>query len=318
MNEPIFLSPVFKEYIWGGTRLKTDLDKKFTTPTAAESWEVSTNENGKTIISNTEFKGLTLYDLFENMNIREKIFGAKSLNLNKFPILIKFIDANDNLSVQVHPDDEYANKMENDTGKTEAWYIIDCGKDSQVIYGLKQGVTKEDFKLAIENKRVVDCLNFANIEKGDVIFIPAGTVHALLKNTLLCEVQQNSDLTYRVYDWDRVGKDGKPRELHQQKALDVINTNLSNTITKTNNSKEIYTRIIDCKYFKTDLVKIENILKESSNLDTFYTFNVVEGSGNIIYGRNTIRIKLGDSFIIPANMGNYTISGNLKLLKSYI
>ena len=318
MKEIIFLNPVYKDYIWGGTKLKTYFNKQVTFEKTAESWEISTNKNGKSIIKNGEHEGKELDELFNNMQIREEIFGTKTLNLDRFPLLVKFIDANDNLSVQVHPNDEYAKEKENDIGKTEMWYILECGENAQVICGLKDNVQQEDVETIIKGGKIKENLKYISIKKGDAIYIPAGTIHALLGDTLLCEIQQNSDLTYRVYDWDRIGKDGQPRQLHIEKAIDVINVNNSPKIIETKNIKEEIVRIVDSNYFKTDKITIKESFVQKSNEETFYAVNVIKGEGIIKVREKEYKIKLGDSFIIPATVGEYTIQGELEILESYI
>lgn len=233
--EPIFLEPVFKDYIWGGKRLKEDFNKNTPYEITAESWEVSTNDNGKSIVKNGEYKGLNLEEVFRNKTNRKELFGTKTVEMDKFPLLIKFIDASSNLSVQVHPNDEYAFKNENGSkGKTEMWYIMDCKPGAQIICGMKENVKQEELENILRSENVAEYLNFVTVEKGDCIYIPSGTIHAILGDTLICEVQQNSDLTYRVYDWGRVGKDGKPRELHVKKAIDVVELGVKLQINNTN------------------------------------------------------------------------------------
>ena len=223
MKEPIFLKPIFKDYIWGGKRLKEDFNKNTPYEITAESWEVSTNDNGKSIIKNGEYQGLNLAELFLKIEERQEIFGTKTVKMEKFPILIKFIDASSNLSVQVHPDDQYAYEKENgNQGKSEMWYIMECKDGAQIICGMKENIKEEELAKVLRSNKVEEYLSFVTVKKGDCIYIPSGTIHAILGDTLICEVQQNSDLTYRVYDWGRVGKDGKPRELHVEKAIDVV------------------------------------------------------------------------------------------------
>ncbi len=223
MKEPIFLKPVFKDYIWGGKRLKEDFHKNTPYEVTAESWEISTNDNGKSIIKNGEYKDWNLAEVFDKIETKEELFGRKTVTMEKFPLLIKFIDASSNLSVQVHPDDIYAYEKENGSqGKTEMWYIMECKPGAQIICGMKTEIKQEELSNILKSNNVADYLNFVTVKKGDCIYIPSGTIHAILGDTLICEIQQNSDLTYRVYDWGRVGKDGKPRQLHVEKAIDVV------------------------------------------------------------------------------------------------
>lgn len=314
-NNIIFTEPVYKDYIWGGTKIKEYFNRKVDMEKIAESWEVSANKDGLCKIKNSD---LTLEELFQNKEKRAKLFGTKAENLDKFPLLIKFIDAKDNLSVQVHPNDEYAKKYENDTGKTEMWYIIDCKEDAKLICGMKENVKQEDIADIINQNKIKENLNEVPIQRGDVIYIPSGTVHAILGGILLCEVQQNSNLTYRVYDWDRVGKDGKPRELHIQKAIDVIDVNSKPQIKHTQNEECEVQHIVDSEYFKTDLLNVNGIYKDTSSKDTFYAIDVIEGEGKIVTNNENYNIAKGDSFIVPASLGEYKIEGNVKLLKSWI
>ena len=317
--EPIFLKPVYKDYIWGGTRLKSFLQKEdITTPTVAESWEISTNENGKSRIKNGEYVDKTLEEVYAMLPKREEIFGSKMRLKDRFPLLIKFIDADRNLSVQVHPDDEYAKKFETDTGKTEMWYIMECAKEAQIICGMKESVRQEELEACIREGKIKENLNTVPIEKGDVIYIPAGTIHAILGNTLLCEVQQNSNVTYRVYDWDRVGKDGKPRQLHIDKAIDVIQVANRPHIQKTEKMEEGVISVVDSEFFHTDVIKIKQEYQDQSSKESCYCMNVVEGEGKLKQNEKEYRVKLGDSFLIPASFGNYRLQGTMTLLKSYI
>lgn len=315
MKEPLFMEPIYKDYIWGGTRLKEYLKKDIKTETAAESWEMSTNDAGLSKIQT----GQTLKELFEDLSIKEEIFGTKTKNVKEFPLLIKFIDAKDNLSVQVHPDDEYALKYENDKGKTEMWYVMDCDENAKIICGIKESIKQEEIANIIHTGKIREILNEVSIHKGDVIFIPSGTIHAILKGTLICEIQQNSNLTYRVYDWDRIGKDGKPRELHIEKAIDVIKQDLKQKIVTTSNQKlDTSNNVITCDYFKVDTISIGSKYKQISSPETFEAIMVVEGNGKIQTNGKEYTIKLGDSFIIPASLGEYEIEGNIKLLKAYL
>lgn len=315
MKEPLFMEPIYKDYIWGGTRLKEYLKKDIKTDTAAESWEISTNDAG---LSKTQ-TGQTLKELFEDETVKEEIFGTKTKNMEEFPLLIKFIDAKDNLSVQVHPDDEYAFKYENDKGKTEMWYVMDCDEDAKIICGIKESIKQEEIADIIHKGKIREILNEVPIHKGDVIFIPSGTIHAILKGTLICEIQQNSNLTYRVYDWDRIGKDGKPRELHIEKAIDVIKQDAKQKIVATSNQEvDISNNVISCSYFKVDTICIGSKYKQTSSKETFEAIMVVDGSGIIKTNGKEYKIKLGDSFIIPASLGEYEIEGIITLLKAYL
>ena len=309
----LFFEPTYKDYIWGGTRIKEYFNKKVTKPIVAESWEVSTNEAGLSRISNEDMQGVTLKELFDNKEIRSEVFGTKTETMDKFPLLIKYIDAKSNLSVQVHPNDEYAKKYENDTGKTEMWYIIDCEENAQIICGMKDGIKEEEVEDIIRSGKIKENLKYVDIQKQDVIYIPSGTIHAILGNTLICEIQQNSNLTYRVYDWDRVGNDGKPRELHIDKAISVINVNSKPYVRHTN--KDENEKIVDNEFFKVEKIVIKDQYKDISNKETFYVMNILEGSGKIEARNKEYSLNKGDSFLISASLGEYKMkNGNFKIM----
>lgn len=314
--EILFCNPIYKDYIWGGKRLKEEFNKKTPYDITAESWEISANENGKTIIKNGELKGKDLKEIYENKKYKGDIFGTKCLKLDKFPLLIKFIDAKQNLSVQVHPNDEYAKQNENDSGKTEMWYIIDCKREGKLICGTKDIKSKKELEKIIKSGDIKNYLQYIDIEKGDSIYIPSGTIHAILADTLICEIQQNSNLTYRVYDWDRIDSFGNKRQLHIEKAIDVIDFNSETKKVKSEN--KTVQNLVNSEYFKVDRIKIDGEYQDKSSIETFYCINVIEGTGKIINNTNTFKIQKGDSFVVPATLGDYKIVGNLTILKSYI
>ena len=196
------------------------------------------------------------------------------------------------------------------------WYVLDCKKDAQLICGLEGNINKENIEQIIENKEIGKYLRYIDVEKGDSIYIPSGTVHAILSGILVCEIQQNSDLTYRIYDWDRVGKDGKPRKLHIDKAIDVID--FSSRVEKIKSENKTYQAILKSPDFNVDKIDVQSEYIDNSNIDSFYAINIVDGHGNLIYEDKEIEIKKGDSFIIPAQLGEYKIEGKITFLKSYI
>lgn len=263
--------------------------------------------------------GMDLKKIFEDEAKREEIFGSKTKNMKQFPLLVKFIDAKDNLSVQVHPNDEYAKQYENDIGKTEMWYVMDCDENAKIICGMKEEVKQEEIADIIKQGKLRDNLKEVSIHKGDIIYIPAGTVHAILKGTLICEIQQNSNLTYRVYDWNRMGKDGKPRELHIEKAIDVIRQDANNKIVTTKEQEpNTCQNRISCDCFKVDSVCVQTSYFSKTMKDTFEACMVVNGSGLLRVKDKEYNIKMGDSFILPANLGEYELEGKLEILKAYL
>ncbi|MDE6124562.1 MAG: class I mannose-6-phosphate isomerase [Eubacterium sp.] len=312
------LKPVFKDYIWGGTRLRDDFGYECDIEPIAEGWMLSCHKDGKSTVIGGEYDGLSLEEIIEK-NGKEKTIGTKSSVFPYFPVLIKLIDAKDNLSIQVHPDNEYAERVEHEFGKTEIWYVLDATDDAKLIYGFKDKISSEEFKAAIENNTLMDVLNVVNVKKGDLFFIEAGTVHAIGKGALIAEIQQNSNSTYRVYDYGRVGKDGKPRELHIQKAVDVSKTEPAKYGIKPfgeaeNVSGGVKQLLTECDLFTVYHYDINSEMKFKTDEKSFNHVLVLDGNGNI----NSMELKKGDSFFIPANFGEYKISGNAEILVTNI
>ncbi len=304
------LKPSFKDYLWGGTKLKEDFNKDYDGDILAESWELSCHKDGPSTITNGKYQGKTLE---EYINIEGKqVLGKNSEKFEDFPILIKFIDAKDNLSVQVHPDDEYALKNEGQYGKTEVWYIVDCKEGAYLYYGFAQDVTKEEFQERIENNTLLEVLNKVYVQKGDVLFIEAGTIHAIGKDIVVAEIQQNSNITYRVYDYGRVGADGKQRELHVEKAIKVTDTN------KLKRVESPVPHMAKCKYFTVDKIyldgKITKKISGEVTTDSFVNILVLDGQGKITCDGEILDFKKGDSFFIPAKNISYEIEGECEAL----
>ena len=214
------LNPVFKDYLWGGTKLRDEYGFKSSLDKLAEGWMLSCHKDGENTVLNGEFEGKTLTEV---VKIHPEYLGKNGNQFEYFPILIKLIDAKNDLSVQVHPDNEYAMRVENEYGKTECWYILDCDDDAELIYGFNRTISSDEFKERIADNTFLETVNKVKVKKGDLFLIEAGTLHAIGKGILLAEIQQNSNTTYRVYDYGRLGADGKPRELHVEKAIDVTN-----------------------------------------------------------------------------------------------
>lgn len=312
--EPIFFNPIYKHNVWGGFKISQTL-KNIPKEQIGESWEIAANKNGSSIIKNGEFKNKTLNDVFKEEKVRISVFGEYCKKMKRFPLLIKFIDAKENLSVQVHPNNFYAKRLEKDIGKTELWYILDCKENANIICGFKNNIrTKEDLNDLKENE-ILNSLNYIPIKKGDAIFIEAGTVHAIMADTLICEIQQNSDITYRVYDWDR---NDKSRPLHIKKSKKVIN--IKNKVKVINNicvnNEKI--KISHQKFFYIDKINVNGRFAYSSYQKTFQAINVIQGNGTLEYNTNKYTVKQGDSFIIPATLGKYIMKGNMEIIMSYI
>lgn len=314
MLTPIKLKSVCKEIIWGGNRLKNEYNKISDLNNIAESWELTVRDDGMNIIDGGEFDGLTMQEYIEKNGFA--VVSNKSMD--RFPLLIKFIDAEDNLSIQVHPDDEYGMKTANSLGKTEMWYIIDAKPGAKLVYGLKDNCTIPELKEAIENGTVEEKLNYVSVKKGDVFFIPSGLVHAIGAGILLAEIQQNSNITYRVYDYNRVGKDGKPRELHVNDALNVIVNRNDDEIEKIQFSTNVKNDnlLAACEYFKVEKFSNDGTLQFFTNAESFNSVLCLDGSGNIVYNNINYPLNKGDSYFIPANLGKYDVSGNVEIIVS--
>lgn len=298
-------SPV-KDYIWGGTKLRDEFGKISDKEKIAESWELSCHHDGLSIIENSNMS------LIEYITKHPEAMGENCEKFNDFPILIKLIDARDNLSVQVHPDNKYAFEHEGEQGKTEMWYIVDCEPDSSIIYGFKEKITKKEFRHAIENNTLLEKLNVVPVHKGDVFMIKAGTLHAIGKGCLIAEIQQSSNVTYRVYDY------GRPRELHIDKALDVAKCSPL-PIPEQHHEKNLLAR---CKYFRVYKENITDKSKYHQNKKSFTHVLVLEGEGKIYsnYDGNfndNKDLKKGDSFFITADSRWY-ITGKCSIIYTVI
>ncbi len=306
---PIRLSPVFKDYLWGGNKLVKEYNKKCDFSKVAESWELSVHKDGESIIADGEFEGLKLSEYIKK---NPNVLGKRAEAFENFPILIKFIDAKDNLSIQVHPDDEYSLKNNGEYGKTEMWYILDCEEDSFLYYGFNKEISKEEFKESIENNTVLNYLNKVKVNKGEVFFIEAGTVHAIGKGIVICEIQQNSNTTFRVYDYDRTDKDGNKRQLHIEQALEVSETKPAKNYKRDENI------LVKCKYFTVEEINVNEKVELKVTKESFKSVIVIEGCGEIKNSDYVVKINKGDSIFIPAQNESFGISGNCRLIVSYI
>lgn len=308
--QPFKMKPIFKDNIWGGTRLRDEYGKDTPYDITGESWEVASHKNGESTVCGGEYEGKTIADLtkmFKEHLLGDGVYNGEN---TKFPLLIKFIDARDNLSVQVHPDDKYAYENENgELGKTEMWYIMDALDGAGILYGFKEAITKEDFKKSIENNTLLEYTHFAKCQKGDSFFIPAGTLHAIGEGILIAEIQQNSDTTYRVYDYDRRDANGNARELHIDKAVDV--TNLVPAPEYKYDEEGV---IADCDYFKVEKIELDGIKTWQVDKNRFEVVIVCEGSIAI----NGIPYSKGETALIPAYIGQVTLEGNGVILRTYV
>lgn len=286
------LSPSYKSYLWGGQRLIEEYNKNYSGKILAESWELSCHPDGPSVIAEGRYAGMTLSQYIEQKG--KKILGVNCRRFQEFPILIKLIDARENLSVQVHPDNQYALAHEGQYGKTEMWYVIDSEESAYLYYGFKKKISKEEFLKRIKEETLLEVLHAVPVQKGDVLFIEAGTIHAIGKGILLAEIQQNSNVTYRVYDYGRVGPDGKKRDLHIEKALDVTER------IPVVRGKSSCPHIASCNYFTVDKLNLDGtIMNEMSGVigeESFMSLLFLEGEGEIVCGQERTTYRKGDSF----------------------
>jgi len=314
MKNIIFLKPVFKEMIWGGNRLKSDFGYDIPSENTGECWAVSAHTNGDCTVKNGEYKGEKLSSLWKN---HRELFGG--VEGETFPLLIKIIDAKADLSIQVHPDDEYAKKNENGSlGKTECWYILDCDEDGEIIVG-HNAKNKDELKNMIAEHRWNELIRVRPIKKGDFFQIDPGTVHAIKAGTIILETQQNSDITYRLYDYDRLSG-GMPRELHIAKSIDVIkcpyidNTmDIKEVVLEQAKQANKLEELVACDYYTVNKLQVcgKQIFSQT---EPFTILSVIEGQGTV----DGIEIVKGDHFILSAGYGEYCINGNIQLITSHL
>lgn len=318
-EEPFYpLEPSFKDYLWGGNKIRDCFGKKSPLPVIAESWEISAHPAGQSIVKFGENKGLSLGLLLSKLG--KECLGWKSQAFDRFPLLVKFIDAQDILSIQVHPYDDYSLMVENEYGKNEMWYVMDCADDAYIYYGFNKDVGAEEIRHRIKDDTLTEVLNKVPVKKGEVYFIEAGTVHAIGPGILICEIQQNSNATYRLYDFGRKDKDGNARALHIDKALDVLDFSK-----KTVNSMPLGTEIseigykkqllCECKYFKAEKYTFDGNGTIYLDSSSFAGFVIIEGSGSINAAGKTEEFKKGDSFFFPAQKLSVHVDGNCELIK---
>ena len=317
---PLKFTPILKEKIWGGQKLRTLLNKESDLPNSGESWEITDVDDNTSIVSNGALKGKSLKDLLESFG--SELIGIHNYRIfkNKFPLLIKFIDAKEALSIQLHPNDKLAAERHNSFGKTEMWYVMQADKDSKLIVGFNQNVDSEKYLKHLEDKTLPEILNFDTVKKGDTYFIEVGRLHAIGAGVMLAEIQQTSDVTYRVYDWDRVDDDGNERELHNDLAIDAIDFNMPDNFrvaySKTENQLN---QMVSCPYFTTSYLEVTTTLKKENNKDSFIIYICVEGSATITYNEHSENIKKGETILVPAAVEHYEInSKKATLLEVYV
>ena len=319
---PLKFYPIYKETIWGGTRLQQLLNKNPQSDHCGESWEISCVKDNISVVKEGFLKDNNLQELIEVYMgdlVGDRIYEIFG---NDFPLLIKFIDANDKLSIQVHPNDATAAKRHGTLGKTEMWYVMQAEKNAQLIIGFEKDITKETYLQHLQNKTLESILHYEKVKEGDIFFIPAGRVHAIGAGILLTEIQQTSDITYRIYDYDRKDKNGKSRELHTDLAIDVIDYKKPTTF------KTPYTIVnnrtmpaVECDYFVTNIIACtERIEKDYFSIESFVIHICTEGKYVLQYDENTLPIEKGECVLIPAMINTISIVPERKsrILEVYI
>ncbi|WP_040950451.1 type I phosphomannose isomerase catalytic subunit [Gorillibacterium massiliense] len=315
---PLKFNPEMKERVWGGRALERyglDLPEG----KIGEGWMIGDHPNGTTKADNGELAGLGLDEIRERYG--KDFFGTKGYKEDaRFPLLIKLLDCQDDLSVQVHPNDDYAGLPKGELGKTEMWYILDAKPGAKIIYGLKDGIGREEMEKAIREDRIMDTLQEVPVEAGDSFYIPAGTVHALCSGVLVAEIQQNSDTTYRLYDYNRPGLDGKPRELHIEDSLNVIAYEGSGATRMKTEQKEAgkWLTLAHSPYFITEKGTVRGEWELMTSEESFTILVICEGTGSIRWADGTLSVKPGECYLLPANLGAYGLDGSMTVLRSYL
>lgn len=314
------MTPYISSTIWGGRRLIEEYGVQTDKENAAEAWVLSCHPNGCGVISGGALDGKTLRSVYE---ADPSICGTRGARFAEFPILIKFIDARDNLSIQVHPDESYARRVEHGAGKTECWYILDADEGAELALGFKKAIDRETFRASIADNTLMDYVQKVKVHKGDFFFIESGTLHAICKGVLLAEVQQNSDTTYRVYDYDRRGADGKPRALHVDKAVDVTVTTPYTPVVPNDADRARFetpqrTLLTCCDLFSVCHVDCRDTYADTATQESFVSLLVLEGEGTFVCGETSFPLTKGESVFIPAGAGIYTVRGAIELLETRI
>jgi mannose-6-phosphate isomerase len=317
---PFKLAPVFKDYLWGGEKLKTLFDKPAESPSVAESWELAAHPDGDCTIAGGPYEGMKLSAFFRDFPVA---FGKNVAGKKEFPVLIKLIDARESLSVQVHPDDEYARRVEGGAGKTEMWYVLDREPGAFLYCGFNRGMTADEMRLRIRENTITEVLRRVPVDPGDVFFIPSGMVHAIGAGILLAEIQQNSNTTYRVYDYDRCGPDGKRRPLHIEKAIEAALKSPGGTEPPGRGDPvllrgTVLRRLASCSYFTVELVELSKGHEFSPDGSSFVSLLCIEGAASLADCRGRLDIARGESVFIPAVCGGFSLEGRATFLMTTV
>jgi len=315
---PLQFAPILKERIWGGTKLKTVLNKPIVSDRTGESWEISTVEGDVSIVANGTLAGKSINELIDSEP--EDILGTEVFKQfgKQFPLLFKYLDAREDLSIQVHPNDELAKKRHNSFGKTEMWYVMQADQDAKVIVGFKEKSNPIAYLENLKNKTLLSILDDIKVKVGDVFFLETGTVHAIGAGLVIAEIQQTSDITYRLYDFDRVDAVGNQRELHVDLALDAINYDKVDTHKKYNTELNQSNKVVDCPYFTTNFIPLNGQISVNKTGNTFTVFMCVEGNFELEYEGAKYQYIKGDTVLIPAALKTFILNGKASILEIYI
>ncbi|WP_115461617.1 type I phosphomannose isomerase catalytic subunit [Winogradskyella aurantiaca] len=320
INYPIKFHPILKPKIWGGNKLRTVLNKPTFTNNIGESWELSGVNGDISVIANGPYAGQLLTELLDSYGTQTLGDRLYSQFGNQFPLLIKFIDAKEDLSIQLHPNDELAAQRHDSFGKTEMWYVMQADHNSNLIVGFKDKIDSATYLRHLEDKTLTDIMNFEPVEPGDTYFIEVGRVHAIGAGVMLAEIQQTSDITYRVYDWDRVDDHGQARELHNDLAIEAIDFDMPNDFkvnyeTHTNHTNSM----VECPYFKTSVIPLQGTVTKENTFDSFLIYICVAGEASVSVNGYTEVINTGETLLVPANAVEIVLqSQNARLLEVYV
>lgn len=315
---PLVFEPILKDRIWGGTKLQSLLHKNISSKTTGESWEISTVPGDVSIVKNGHFNGQSLNELLEKYP--EEILGKKvhAQFGKQFPLLFKFLDANQDLSIQLHPNDELAKKRHNSFGKTEMWYVMQADQAARLIVGFKENASPKEYLNHLENKTLVSILDEVPVKQGDVFFLETGTIHAIGAGIVIAEIQQTSDITYRIYDFDRKDAKGNTRELHVDLALEAINYNEVNAKREYKTIVNQSNTAVECPYFITNVIPLDGSITFNKKGDSFTVFMCTDGEFELVYNNQNYNFAIGETVLIPAVCTHFQLVGKATLLEIYL
>ena len=312
---PLTFTPILKDRIWGGTKLKSYLNKSIVSETTGESWEISTVPGDISVVASGVFEGKNINEIID-LHPTEILGKSVIARFGKqFPLLFKFIDAKEDLSIQLHPNDELAKQRHNSFGKTEMWYVMQADETARLVVGFKNDSNPKEYLEKLADKKLISLLEEYPVKKGDVFFLETGTIHAIGAGVVLAEIQQTSDITYRIYDWDRVDANGNGRELHTELALDAINYNTTHSKIEYSELPNQSTKVVDCAYFKTNIIALQDRFIWKKSKDAFTVFMCTNGQFELVLNGEIMRYQMGDTILIPAIIDHLTLKGKATVLE---